>query len=71
MRRTEAQLLSRRLATSGRQYAQNQGGNFLRNTLAILILLVKGFVIHSETTRRNQAEQSLKQANEKVGAAHF
>ncbi|MGC2820702.1 MAG: ATP-binding protein, partial [Candidatus Sulfotelmatobacter sp.] len=27
---------------------------------------VKGFVIHSETTRRNQAEQSLKRANERL-----
>ncbi|MFZ0537648.1 MAG: ATP-binding protein, partial [Candidatus Sulfotelmatobacter sp.] len=39
---------------------------FYGNTLAILILLVKGFVIHSETTRRNQAEQDLKQANERL-----
>jgi signal transduction histidine kinase len=66
MRRTEAQLLSRRLATAAASTRKIKAAIFYGNTLAILILLVKGFVIHSETTRRNQAEQSLKQANERL-----
>ena len=66
MRRTEAQLLSRRLATAAASTRKIKAVIFYGNTLAILILLVKGFVIHSETTRRNQAEQSLKQANERL-----
>lgn len=66
MRRTEAQLLSRRLATAAASTRKIKAVIFYGNTLAILILLVKGFVIHSETTRRNQAEQSLKRANERL-----
>jgi signal transduction histidine kinase len=66
MRRTEAQLLSRRLATAAASTRKIKAVIIYGNTLAILILLIKGFVIHSETTRRNQAEQSLKQANERL-----
>ena len=66
MRRTEAQLLSRRLATAAASTRTIKAVIFYGNTLAILILLVKGFVIHSETTRRNQAEQNLKRANERL-----
>ena len=66
MRRTEAQLLSRRLATAAASTRKIKAIIFYGNTLAILIILIKGFVIHSETTRRSQAEQSLKQANERL-----
>jgi light-regulated signal transduction histidine kinase (bacteriophytochrome) len=38
----------------------------VENALAILILLVAGFVIHRETSKRNRAEQNLKHVNERL-----
>lgn len=66
MRQTEAQLLSRRLNAAAASTRRIKVVIVLGNSLAILILLVKGFVIHWETARRNLAEQNLKQANERL-----
>jgi len=66
MRAAEAELLSKRLETaaaSGRKMKVIVVGG---NTLAIVILLVKGFVIHRETCKRNLAEQNLKHMNERL-----
>jgi len=66
MRQTEAQLLSKRLNAAAASTRRIKVVIVLGNSLAILILLVKGFVIHWETARRNLAEQNLKQANERL-----
>ncbi len=63
MRQTEAQLLSARLETAAASTRKMKVLIVCGNSLAILILLVKGFVIHSEIGKRNQAEQNLRQAN--------
>jgi signal transduction histidine kinase len=66
MRQTEDQLLSKRLDTAAAGMRKIKVVIVLGNVLAILILLAKGFVIHWETVKRNLAEQSLKQANERL-----
>jgi signal transduction histidine kinase len=63
MRRTEAQLLSERLETAAASTRRMKVIIALGNSLAILILLIKGFVIHWEIRRRNLAEQNLKDSN--------
>jgi signal transduction histidine kinase len=66
MRHTEAELLSVRLETAAASTRKIKVLIACGNSLAILILLVKGFVIHRGTLRRNLAEESLKQANERL-----
>jgi signal transduction histidine kinase len=66
MRRTEAQLLTSRLQTAAASSRKMKVVVVCGNALAILILLMKGFVIHWETGRRNVAEQGLKSANERL-----
>jgi signal transduction histidine kinase len=66
MRGTEDRLLSNRLKTAAASCRKMKVLVVWGNALAILILLVKGFVIHWETGRRNLAEQSLKSANERL-----
>ncbi len=66
MRQTEDRLLSERLDAQAASTRKIKVVIVLGNVLAILILLVKGFVIHWETGKRNLAEQSLKQANERL-----
>jgi signal transduction histidine kinase len=66
MRRTEAELLSARLETAAASTRKMKVLIACGNTLAILILLVKGFVIHRETGKRNLAEENLKRANERL-----
>lgn len=66
MRGTETQLLSVRLETAAASTRKIKVVIVLGNALAVLILLVKGFVIQWETGKRNLAEQDLKQANERL-----
>ncbi len=66
MRRTEARLLSSRLETAAASTRKIKAIILYGNAVAILILLAKGFVIHWEIGRRNLAEQSVKQANERL-----
>lgn len=66
MRRTEGQLLSSRLQTAATSTRKIKAIIFYGNSLAIFILVVKGFVIHWETGKRNQAERSLKEANARL-----
>jgi len=66
MRHTEAQLLSNRLETAAASSRKMKVVVVGGNALAILILLVKGFVIHWETGKRNLAEERLKQANARL-----
>ncbi len=66
MRETEANLLSSRLETAAASTRKMKIIIAFGNSLAILILLVKGFVIHWETCKRTLAEQHLKQANESL-----
>jgi signal transduction histidine kinase len=66
MRHTEDQLLIRRLDTAAASTRKIKVVIIYGNALGILILLVKGFVIHRQTGKRNLAEQSLKQANERL-----
>jgi len=66
MRQTEAQLLSRRLETAAASTRKIKVVIVCGNALAILILLLAGFVIHRETSRRNRAEQNLKHVNERL-----
>jgi signal transduction histidine kinase len=66
MRQTEAQLLSRRLDTAAASTRRMKGVIVCGNALAILILLVAGFVIHRETGRLNLAKEELKQVNERL-----
>src|SRR3984893_1313748 len=66
MRQTETQLLSRRLDTAAASARKIKVVIVCGNALAILILLVAGFVIHRETSRRNRAEQNLKHVNERL-----
>jgi signal transduction histidine kinase len=68
MRRTEAGLLSTRLETAAASTRKMKVIVVAGNALAILILLVKGIVIHWGIQRRNLAEQSLKQANSHLEA---
>jgi signal transduction histidine kinase len=66
MRQTEAKLLRGRLETAAASTRKMKIIIAFGNSLAILILLVKGFVIHSEIGRRTVAEQNLKRANESL-----
>jgi light-regulated signal transduction histidine kinase (bacteriophytochrome) len=66
MRQTETKLLSRRLDTAAASARKIKVAIVCGNALAILILLVAGFVIHRETSRRNRAEQNLKHVNERL-----
>jgi signal transduction histidine kinase len=66
MRHTEDKLLSRRLDTAKASTRKIKLVIVYGNALAILILLVKGFVIHSEIGKRNLAEKNLTQSNERL-----
>jgi signal transduction histidine kinase len=66
MRRMEAQLLSARLATAAASSRKMKAIVVWGNALAILILLVKGCVIHWEIGRRNLAERNLKNSNDRL-----
>lgn len=66
MRQTEAQLLSARLDTAAESAHRIKIIIVYGNAFAILILLIKGIVIHRETGKRNLAEQDLKNANERL-----
>jgi len=66
MRHTESRLLSSRLETAAASTRKIKLVIACGNSLAILILLVKGFVIHRETGKRNLAERSLKLSNERL-----
>jgi signal transduction histidine kinase len=64
MHDTEELLLGRRLETAAAGTRKMKAVIVIGNAVAILILLVAGFVIHRETGRRNLAEQELKHVNE-------
>src|ERR1700676_1728434 len=64
MHDTEELLLGRRLETAAAGTRKMKAVIVIGNAVAILILLVAGFVIHRETGRRNVAEQELKNVNE-------
>ena len=66
MRDTEAGLLSSRLETAAASTRKIKVVIALGNTLAILILVVKYFVIQREIGKRNLAEASLKLSNEQL-----
>lgn len=66
MRHREAELLSARLQTAAASSRKIKVLIACGNTLAILILLVKGFVIHREMGKRNLAEENLKKANQRL-----
>lgn len=66
MRHREAQLLSARLETAAASTRKMKIIIAFGNSLAILILLINGFVIHWEIGKRTLAEQKLKQANESL-----
>src|SRR6202790_5330267 len=66
LRQTEARLVGSRLETAAASTRKMKVVIACGNSLAILILLIKGFVIHRQTYRRNLAEQNLQQANEKL-----
>jgi signal transduction histidine kinase len=66
MQQTEAELLNKRLETAAVSTRTMKLVIVCGNALAILILLVKGFVIHWEIGRRNLAEQQLKHSNERL-----
>jgi signal transduction histidine kinase len=63
MRESEEGLLSRRLETAAASTRKIKAAIVVGNALAILILLVKGFVIHREIVRRTRAEENLKRSN--------
>jgi signal transduction histidine kinase len=63
MRQTEEQLLGRQLETAAAGTRKMKAVIVMGNALSLLILLVAGVVIHREASRRNLAEQDLKQAN--------
>lgn len=66
MRHTEARLLSARLEKAAASTRKMKVLIACGNTLAILILLVKGFVIHWEIGKRNLAEENLKESNQRL-----
>jgi signal transduction histidine kinase len=66
MRNAEAQVLTARLARAAASARKMKILIACGNSLAILILLIKGFVIHWETRQRNLAEQSLKESNQRL-----
>jgi signal transduction histidine kinase len=63
MRQTEEGLLRRRLETAAASTRKIKVAIVLGNALAILILLLKGLVIHKEIIRRTRAEENLKCSN--------
>lgn len=67
MGQTEAALLKIRLETAAASTRKMKVIIVFGNSLAILILLVKGVVLHRQIGRRTLAEQNLKQANESLG----
>jgi len=66
MRQTEDKLLSSRLDTAEASTQKIKVVIVYGNALAILILLVKGFVIHWEIGKRKLAEKNLMQSNERL-----
>ena len=66
MRRREGQLLAGRQETAATSSRRMKAVIVVGNAVAILILLVAGFVIHRETGRRSLAEQYLKHVNERL-----
>ncbi len=66
IRHNEALLLSARLDTAAASTRKTKAVIVWGNAVAILILFIKGLVIHREAGRRNQAEQGLKLANERL-----
>jgi signal transduction histidine kinase len=66
MRRTEQQLLTKRLIVAGTSTQMVRIAVISANALAILILLVAARTIDRESSRRNQAESNLKQLNEQL-----
>ncbi len=66
MRDTEAALLTSRLETAAASTRKIKIVIVCGNALAILILLVKYFVIQREIGKRNLAERSLKLSNERL-----
>jgi len=66
MRHSEAQLLSRRLELAAASTRRARIVIVCGNALAILILVLTGHMIHSESGRRNLAEQNLKHSNERL-----
>jgi signal transduction histidine kinase len=63
MRQAEEGLLTRRLETEAASTTKIKAAIVLGNSLAILILLLKGLVIQKEIVRRTQAEENLKRSN--------
>jgi signal transduction histidine kinase len=66
MRKTETLLLDSRLDAAAASTRKMKVVIVCGNALAILILLVKGVVIHWETGKRNLAELNLKHVNERL-----
>jgi len=66
MRRREGQLLAGRQERAATSSRKMKAVIVVGNAVAILILLVAGFVIHRETGRRSLAEQYLKHVNERL-----
>ncbi len=66
MRDTEAKLLSSRLATATTGTRKIKLVILYGNSLAILIVLVKGLVLHREIGKRNSAERRLRLSNEQL-----
>jgi len=66
MRHAEAELLTARLARAAASARKMKILIVCGNSLAILILIINGFVIHGETCRRNRAEQNLKESNQRL-----
>jgi signal transduction histidine kinase len=64
MRRTEEQLLARRLEIATASTRRMKIVIVLGNALAIVFLSMAGLVIHRETSKRNQAEHELRHTNE-------
>jgi signal transduction histidine kinase len=66
MRSTEEELLNVRLKEAVASARRMKSVIVFGNAVAILILLMAGFVIHRESARRNLAEQDLKHINERL-----
>ncbi|MGA9980117.1 MAG: CHASE3 domain-containing protein [Candidatus Sulfotelmatobacter sp.] len=63
MRRTEEQLLARRVERAIASARRMKIVIVLGNALAIVFLLMAGLIIHRETSKRNLAEHELRHAN--------
>ena len=66
MRHTEEQLLGERLGRAEASSGEMKIVIVYGNALAILILLMKGLVLHREIGKRTAAEENLKGANERL-----